>query len=227
MDKNTTLIIVAVLVGIIFVGPSVLQAGSDAFKGLGDWVREGFETDTSDTDFWNFTGTQETTGFFQISGVVYYVDGSKREFKADTFSILPLSIYDETDKEVAKIVFNIWIQLTFDGQLTHWDTTNLYWSAVDGLETVENGNFAKSGSTWTSGEEKNIFSIVIEAGDIEQILHQEAPYTLRTKATCQLNAEFSDGTTEYEEAEATTTWDFTYETDHIKGLKMTITTGQF
>lgn len=156
------LILGAIIVGALFVLPPALKAGQDAWNKA--WK-----------DFWslfdnldNKTDTSTTsTGSLSFEIVAVYSDGSRKSFKSEALTILPITIYDPSGgKQVVEWIVNINVATTYKGTPTSWSCSgNLIVTVDDDLRTKtlltvttlpfshtdSTGSIPESGATRTTG----------------------------------------------------------------------------
>lgn len=212
MDKNLTVVIVIGLIVVVVIGaPALINSLSDTWTELLDWVKYGFK----DTDLTgNLTGNGDQTkssGHAHMAVKVFYTDGTSQEFKEETFSILPLTITDETGKTVREIQYTEYIKLNYEGVVSSWSTADNWHAEIwnTGAVIVDESK-SVTGTSWANGEDKRLSSITLTAEDIEAVLTEAQSYILDTTVSSTLTVTFTDETTHTKSGEASASWNFNY-----------------
>lgn len=165
------------------------------------------------------------TGYSGLGLTIYYVDGTKRDFKPTSLTVVPLEIFDGGGA-VSKVEVKVYVkpvttepatQWTVNGKLTVCYEQGSEWA----LQTLEDWTeirretetiTASKSEAWASGVEKQVYTSSIVASHIEGIVAAFGDGDYRMSFVCDVDLAFSfqDGTTETKSAEATTTWRFEY-----------------
>ncbi len=138
--KSNAVLMVALVALVLIVGPIAIgymtNSMSDAFKGLNDWVKYGWDNDQSGngSNNTNTNGNQNnndqnatnptTDGYSSIGIKIYFKDGTTQDMEPDqvSFYIFPLSVY-VGGKEVDHVDFALWAKATWTGTMTNLKVT--------------------------------------------------------------------------------------------------------
>jgi hypothetical protein len=211
MKESTVLILVFGMVVIVILAmPSLFNAGSDWLSGVKDFIKTGFENVQT-----------YGNGFTSLGMKIYYTDGTNKLYKSDTFSILPLKIYD-SGLEVSSISVSAYATIVYDGKVNSWlmqggfkayyFTEGLVSKPVDIIsETVS----VSSSETWASKTTKNIVTFSYSASQIEDAIFAVAEIEVGNHAMyfeldATLTLIFDDGSKDSKTANGYIEWAFFY-----------------
>jgi FtsP/CotA-like multicopper oxidase with cupredoxin domain len=231
MTKINPIIILGALVLITLIAgglllPSILGAIADFIKDLGEQYRAWVP---------NAGNAGNNTDYALLSLTITYADGQTREFKPDAFSILPFTIVDP-EGEVISLTFTAKAKVTYSGTLASWGVqANLYGLLRNpqggkiGRDYLFSKTMNPTGTSWPSGEEKQIVTETVQASAIETMLKDnDAPsgeYYLDAGLAMTLNINFHDQTSDQALGTTKIRWDFQYDQtlSEIESLQVTIT----
>ena len=139
---------------------------------------------------------------------VNFADGSTQTYGSTELSLLPLTITDTSGKEISSIEVAFLARLEVTGQVSQWSVAGKQHCEVyKKPETVPRESstytFSESGSTWTSGETKQLSLVTVTSSQIEGAIEQHGTgeWFWQITGLMSVDVTFADGTTE--EAEAT------------------------
>ena len=227
--RDSTLIIIAVMVAIIFIGPTIFEGFSNLGRDLADWVKYGWEIpDTTEEDLrdgepsdqdQNETG-REYGGSTSIGLVVHYVDGTSKEVSPEgSIFNLPFTVYFE-GQEVDYIEWSVAACVDWQG-----DLTNLKVSGTMQVVAQETGITLRSEGilkTFYSGDISDnqwfeIWSFSLDAEEIQYDL-SDGDYTLVCSAGLTFEAAFATGNKSSGSASPSANLPVTVETDKILAI---------
>ena len=226
--RDSTLIIIVVMVAIILIGPTIFEGFSNLGRDLQNWVKYGWET--TDTFNGNGNGNGESPdqnetggehgGSTSIGVVVHYADGSSKEVSPEgSVFNLPFAVYFE-GQEVDYIRWSVAASVDWQG-----DLTNLKVSGTMQVLAQETGTTLRS-----EGILKNfgpgdiadnqwfeIWSFSLDAEEIQYDL-SDGDYTLVCSAGLDFEAMFATGNKSSGTASPSANLPITVETDKILAI---------
>lgn len=225
--KDSTVLLIAIALGVVLVAPSILSTGGQAFDKLMDWVNEGFGD-----------GFGVSEGTSKIGLLMGYADGTEYEYKPQD---QPFSIVDpEPNKVVSWIQPTVYVTLHKSGYVTSWILTGYQKTelrestgSAPAIQVWEH-DFTKTGSTWSGGDSKAVASQTFQADDIEAYLNSAGysggEFKLRFYGKLKtISVTFDDGTTDSIDSghikPYTTFWTFLWLSSGIESLDLTISYG--
>lgn len=211
MDQNTMIVIIlafTLVVGVIFVPPMVADLWSEIRELTKDF-RNFWLSDWGDT---GDNATNGANGGASIGLTIYYKDGTTTDFRADEFSILPLSISDNGG-QISKINVQLWCEISYEGQISSWVSdlrldVDIYQYTSTKIADVKLIEDTKTGSSWQNNEEKCLGDWDITATEIDSKLSEDGDFSLRIIGKIKLDVAFTDGNTDQMLGENTATWYF-------------------
>ena len=225
--RDSTLIIVILVVAVIFIGPTIFQGFSNLGKDLSNWVKYGWQDETANggsTTNGGPTDQNKTEGEYGGSAgvgvIVHYADGSSKEVSPEgSVFNLPFAVYFE-GQEVDYIEWSLAACVDWQG-----DLTNLKVSGTMQVVAQETGTTLRSEGvlkTFYAGDISDnqrfeIWSFSLEAEDIQYSL-SDGDYILVCSAGLDFEAMFASGNKSTGTASPSTNLPVTVETDKIMAI---------
>ena len=227
--RDSVLIIVVLVVAIIFIGPTIFQGFSNLGRDLSNWVKYGWEDESTDTDG---TGTKSTdqqekeetseeySGSTGVGVIVHYTDGSSKEVSPEgSVFNLPFAVYFD-GQEVDYIEWSLAACVDWQG-----DLTSLKVSGTMQVIAQETGITLRSEGvlkTFYSGDVSDnqwfeIWSFSLDAEEIQYDL-SDGDYTLVCSAGLTFEAMFATGNKSSGSASPSANLPITVETDKILAI---------
>ena len=165
---------------------------------------------------------------------VRFEDGTSKTFKQSSASLTPLSI-TISGREIKGIYIDLKATLVTSGTVSSWSVTGtrqieMYKKPQTVPKTSSTGDVAASGSSWPSGEEKQIDDrLTIEKKTIEDVAQQygDGTYQWQVIGRLTVDATFSDGKTQKASTSAIGRIDFTYVAGGIQSFTVTVQVNAF
>jgi hypothetical protein len=225
--RDSTMIIIVLVVAVIFIGPIVFQGFSDLSKDLSNWVKYGWQDETTNGDSTTNGGSTDQNktggeygGSAGVGVIVHYADGSSKEVSPEgSVFNLPFAVYFE-GQEVDYIEWSMAACVDWQG-----DLTNLKVSGTMQVVAQETGTTLRSEGvlkTFYAGDISDnqwfeIWSFSLDAEDIQYSL-SDGDYTLVCSAGLDFEAMFTSGNKSTGTASPSTNLPITVETDKIMAI---------
>ncbi|MCW4016763.1 MAG: hypothetical protein NWF06_10370 [Candidatus Bathyarchaeota archaeon] len=142
-----------------------------------------------------FDGAQ--TGF---TIVVNYEEGDPVTYEHAVFSLAPFEISDSSGRTIESIDIYLYATLNTEGTVSSWSVSGgqqveVYKGSETAPKTSSTIEISESGSSWSSGERKQISFVSLHWSQIEAAVQQygAGDWTIQVLADLQISVEFSDG----------------------------------
>lgn len=225
--KQSYALIAIVIIGALLVAPPIFNLLWEAIeKGL-----DKFERPVPDE-----SETSEADGHSSIGLTIYYKDGSKQDFKTDSFSIIPLIVSDTKGEVegievqvITTIKHNVKDMTQYDYIVTDFDAyiTDASGNQIGAL--IENHKKTDTyNAQWKSGESKASWMAHWSAYQIGRVLEQQPQGTYKLKMHAEVRIRLH---TKHDiirkEGSGAVSWEFAFEPEQITSLSVTISTFKF
>jgi len=174
----------------------------------------------------------ETSTTVGLEIVVNYVDGSQSEpyKQSSQFSLIQMyTLIDMSDKEIENFAVRLLANLKTSGTVTSWQIigsiqTEVYKTPETVPKTSATYEFDKSGTTWISGEEKELRSFTLQWSQVEAALIEfgAGDWSIQFNGYTSINVDFDDGTIDTADAEAHISMVFEYVDSGISDYSLTV-----
>ncbi|MEM2129172.1 MAG: hypothetical protein QXZ70_01095 [Candidatus Bathyarchaeia archaeon] len=215
--KSNAALIVALIALVLIVGPIAIgymtESMSNAFKGLNDWIKYGWDNNQSENGTGNTNGqtnegqgnnqttpSPKTDGYSSIGIKIYFKDGSVQDLEPDqvSFYIFPLSVY-VGGKEIDHIEFALWAKATWTGTLTNLKISGTLRVRADPSTanevTLRSEGMLKNYASLQQDTWFEVWKFSLRSEDISYSL-SDGDHQLLTQADpCTFTATYSDATT--------------------------------
>jgi len=225
--RDSTLIIIVVMVAVIFIGPTIFEGFSNLGRDLANWVKYGWETtDTTNGDNsrgeppgQNGTGG-EYGGSASIGLVVHYVDGTSKEVSPEgSVFNLPFAVYFE-GQEVDYIKWSVAASVDWQGDLSNLKVSGTMQVVAQETDTtLRSEGILKTfyPSDISDNQWFEIWSFSLDAEEIQYDLG-DGDYTLVCSAGLTFEAMFTTGNKSSGSASPSANLPITVETDKILAI---------
>mgnify|MGYP001031849833 CR=1 FL=1 len=226
MAKQSPIVIIGLIVVVaLLMGGTILTGFSDLLGDLWDTWSDLWDIDDV-TNGDNETSTLNPSNSFGYVGLeIHYKDGTVEDAKAESYSILPLSIM-HSGKQISFIIARLYATMEYDGTITSSTAHIGFYAHIKGY-TDKIFNIDETPSvTFTSGTEKELRSVTITEAQIDAACNgfSDGNYVLVFVSNVLIDATFDDGKTDSASYHAESEWSFGYSTSGITALSLRITT---
>jgi len=239
--KDTTVLLIVLVVAFVLVAPSFLKVLSDTVKEIGDWVKYGWEDGDGD----GTTGSQVNgSATSVISGLTFrltYKDGTERD--VSTEGLLPMTLWDD-GREIYAVAEIVYLTATYTGTPTnalieHDSNMSVWFEGRYQLDGLIDDHSGVTSGEWTllSGETvwlSDFFGwqpFAQTPEEIETVIRNngnaEGLYLLQFKVEVRLTLTFTGGTTDSIRQGAEAHWTVEYShTEGLSSLQVTVSLGR-
>jgi len=171
-DNAVLYLVIGAIIVALIVTPSLFKTGAKLWDDISDFVKGGW-------DWTDLTGNGNLDGHSSIGITLFYVDGTQEEYKAEDFSLLPLTLYDDYEREIKQIEVQVWATLThtfeqyggFVFEVTDFDAYIMDASNLKvGTLMEDYTDRWESGMDWISSQDKSLIINRWDASEIDALM---------------------------------------------------------